>query len=113
MAIRLKLFPRFMNADAARFRAYLNSLIRNTTPRMLITITAKTPSPKDWSPGLLDRTAQKPSNNKGGTISIITIIKAAIKQPLDCLVFLNLGDFSDGVSVSGCCGSECMCNTSK
>ena len=55
----------------------------------------------------------KPSNNKGGSISTITIIKAAIKQPLDFLVFLNLGGFSVGVSVSGCCGSECMCNTSK
>ena len=113
MASCPKLFPRFMNADAARFRVYFSSLMRNTTPRMLITITAKTPSPKDWSLGFPDKTAQKPNNNKGGNISIITIIKAAIKQPLDFLVFLNLGGFSVGVSVSGCCGSECMCNTSK
>ena len=113
MAIRLKLFPRFMNADAARFRVYLNLLISITTPIMLITITANTPCPKDWSLGILDRTPHKPNNNKGGNISIITIIKAAIKQPLDFLVFLNLGGFSVGVSVSGCCGSECMCNTSK
>ena len=83
MASCLKLFPHSMNGYAERFRVYLNLLISFTTPIMLITITANTPSPKYWSPGLLDRNAHKPSNNKGDSISIITVIKAAIKQPLD------------------------------
>ena len=33
----------------------------------------------------------KPSNNKGGSISTITIIKAAIKQPLECFLAFGRG----------------------